>query len=712
MKMHPFLGTVLLAACAQPPQESSENPMRLTYPPAPTSATVDTLWNTPIADPYRPLEDDRSESTAAWVTAENDVTFSHLRSIPARAELLERFGQLYNYEKVGIPRRIGDAYYIARNSGLQNQAVTYRREGLNGPESVFLDPNALSEAGTVSAALGAASPDDRYVTEIRNEAGSDWQIIHVLDAQTGAQLEDRLEWVKFSGTNWDAESTGFYYSRYPEPDGSALSQANGFHSVYFHRIGTPQSEDRLIFRDEEHPNRYHFTSITEDRKYLILSTSTGTDGNSLHALDLTDPAGEWKPIVEGFDSHCSIVDHVDGRLLMMSDIGAPRYQLVSVDAAAPSDPTLWNVVIPQRTDLLESVNSAAGSLFAIWLHNACHRVDQYALDGTLVRTIDLPESTGSVGGFRARKDADEVFYAFTSFTRPTEIHRLNPADGTSTLFARPEVDFNPDDYVTEQVWYPSKDGISIPMFLVHRKDVVPTGDVPTYLYAYGGFNVNLTPGFNPSNLLLWERGGLYAMPNLRGGGEFGEEWHQAGMLANKQNVFDDFIAAAEHLQASGWTRQSRLAIAGGSNGGLLVGAVMTQRPELAEVAFPAVGVMDMLRYHKFTIGWGWTPEYGSADNSEEEFRNLLAYSPLHNLKDGVRYPSTLVTTADHDDRVVPAHSFKFAARLQAVHAGDNPVLIRIEQDAGHGAGKPTSKILEEQADKWAFMFDAMGLGGR
>lgn len=714
MKLHPLWGTCfVLLACSPSPSETGSTSMPFPYPQAPTADVVDTLWGRAIPDPYRPLEDDRSAATAAWVAQQNTLTFSHLHAIPVRAELLAQFEQLYNYEKVGIPRRAGDVYFITRNSGLQNQAVTYRREGLHGPETVFLDPNALNAAGTVASSLGSASPDNRYITELRSEAGSDWQTIYVLDIATGERLADRLEWVKFSGTSWDAASAGFYYSRYPAPDPEgALSEANGFHSVYYHRLGTPQSEDELVFRDEAHPNRYHFTTITEDRRFLILTTSTGTDGNSLHAMDLATNPGTWMPVVEGFESHCSVVDHVDGRLLVLSDIGAPRYQLIAADASAPSNQSSWEVVLPQTDDLLETVHSAAGSLFAIRLHNACHRVDQYSLNGEHIREIALPESSGSVGGFTGRRDSEEVFYAFTSFTRPTEIHRFDPATGESELFARPDLAIDVNEYITEQVWYPSKDGTPIPMFLVHHKDVHPTGEVPTYLYAYGGFNVSLTPAFNPSNLLLLDRGGLYAMPNLRGGGEFGEAWHQAGMLENKQTVFDDFIAAAEYLERSGWTRPERLAIAGGSNGGLLVGAVMTQRPDMARVAFPAVGVMDMLRYHKFTIGWGWVPEYGNAENSEAEFNVLFAYSPLHNLKDGVRYPSTLVTTADHDDRVVPAHSFKFAARLQAAHGGENPVLIRIEQDAGHGAGKPTSKTMAEQADKWAFMLDEMGLGGR
>lgn len=708
-----FFGLALLTACAAPTDAptTSQN-MPFEYPEAPTSATIDTLWGVAIPDPYRPLEDDRSEATGNWVDAQNAITFGHLAGIPIRSELKERFGEIYDYEKIGTPRKVGDYYFITKNSGLQNQAITYRRNGLHGSDEVFLDPNSLSEEGTVASGLGSASPDNRYITELRNEAGSDWQTIFILDVETGERLNDRLDWVKFSGTSWDAAGTGFYYSRYPAPDGSALSETNSFHSVYYHRLGTMQTEDKLIFRDEDHPQRYHFAFTTEDRTHLILSTSTGTDGNSLHALNLEDPHATWRPIVEGFETHSSVIDHVDRQFLVLTDIGATRYRLIAAPASNPSNQALWTEVLPESEDLLESVQSSAGYLFAVRMHNACHRVDQYTCAGVHVRTISLPESNGSVGGFAGKREDKSVFFSFTSFTRPTSVYEMNATTGECTLFARPEVQFEPEDFVTEQVWYPSLDGTLIPMFLVHHRDVKPTGDVPTYLYAYGGFNISLTPGFNPSNLLLLERGGLFAMPNLRGGGEFGEAWHEAGMLDQKQNVFDDFIAAARYLESSGWTSSERLAIAGGSNGGLLVGAVMTQQPDLARVAFPAVGVMDMLRYHKFTIGWGWVPEYGSADESESEFRNLLGYSPLHNLKDGTVYPSTLVTTADHDDRVVPAHSFKFAARLQAAHAGGNPVLIRIEKNAGHGAGKPTAKILEEQADKWAFMLDEMGLGGR
>ena len=708
----PAASALLLAACSGPDAVDTNLAFmepNLTYPVTRVDSTVvDTLWGVTVPDPYRWLEDDRSEETGAWVDAQNAVTRAFLDSIPVLPELRARYEALYNYEKIGMPRRIGSRYYVAKNDGLQNQSVWYVRDSLNGPDRVFLDPNALSKDGTVTATLGEASDDDRYLTVIRSEGGSDWQEIRVVDLTTGEETGDVLKWVKFSGTSW--VGNGFYYSRYPTPDGSALSAENTFHSVYFHAIGTPQSADRLVFRDDAEPNRYHFASATEDNRYLILNTSTGTDGNSLHFMDLQQSKKGWQVLVDGFDTHSSVVDHVNGKFLVLTDIGAPKYRLVAADPARAQDRTAWTEVLAESEHLLEAVTHVGGQLFATYLRNACSAVVQTALDGSNPREIALPSATGSAGGFGGRADATETFYSFTSFTHPTSVYRYDIARGTSSLFAEPKVDFEPEDYVAEQVWYTSSDGAKVPMFVVHRKDIEKDGNRPTYLYAYGGFNISLTPSFNPSILLLLERGGVYAMPNLRGGGEFGEAWHQAGMLLKKQQVFDDFIAAGEHLIEAGYTRSERLGIAGGSNGGLLVGAVMTQRPELAAVAFPAVGVMDMLRYHKFTIGWGWIPEYGCADSSEVHFKNLLSYSPYHNLKPGTRYPATLVTTADHDDRVVPAHSFKFAARLQACHEGPEPVLIRVDKDAGHGAGKPTSKILDEGADRWAFFFAAVGLG--
>ena len=696
------IGMVLIGCSTNEHSMESDSPFN--YPTSRVETIVDTLWGTEVADPYRWLEDDRSEETEVWVDAQIEFTQKHFASNPWRAPLRDRFEAIYDYEKVGMPRKIGNRYFLAKNNGLQNQSVWYVRESLQGADELFLDPNALSDDGTVTASLGSASQDDRYIAVIQNEAGSDWQEIHVYDLATGQPQGDVLKWVKFSGTSW--VGNGFYYSRYPAPEGSELSAENTFHSVYYHEIGTDQSSDRLVFRNDEAPNRYHFAYATEDRKFLILSTSTGTDGNSIHFLNLEQPDATWQELIGGFNTRSSVVDHANGRFLVLTDTDAPKYRLVGISSENVTD---WINIIPESEHLLEGVRATGGELFATYLRNACNAVVRMDLDGQNPRKIELPNAAGSTGGFGGKADATETFYAFTSFTYPTSIYRYDMATGESSLFVAPEVDFNPEQFESKQVWYESKDGTAIPMFIVHKKGLELDGDRPTYLYAYGGFNISLTPSFSPSLLLLLENDGVYAMPNLRGGGEFGEDWHEAGMLLKKQNVFDDFIAAGEHLIKAGYTNSDRLAIAGGSNGGLLVGATMTQRPELAAVAFPAVGVMDMLRYHQFTIGWGWIPEYGCADSSKVDFLNLAGYSPYHNLAPGTAYPATMVTTADHDDRVVPAHSFKFAARLQACQSGQRPALIRIEKDAGHGAGKPTSKILDEQADKWAFMFHEMGL---
>lgn len=694
---------IILGAC-----DTNDHPMEsrkpFNYPSSRVETVVDTLWDTEVADPYRWLEDDRSEETETWVDAQIAFTQEHLASNPWRKPLRDRFESIYNYEKVGMPRKIGDRYFVAKNDGLQNQSVWYVRETLDSEDTVFLDPNDLSEDGTVTASLGSASQDDRYIAVIQNEAGSDWQEIHVYDLATGKPQGDQLKWVKFSGTSW--VGNGFYYSRYPAPAGSEFSAENTFHSVYFHEIGTDQSQDRLVFRNDDEPNRYHFAYATEDRNFLILSTSTGTDGNSIHFLDLKKPSAEWQELIGGFNTRSSVVDHADGRFLVLTDKDAPKYRLVGISSDDTAD---WQDIIPESEHLLEGVNSTGGQLFATHLKNACNAVTRWDMNGENPREIVLPNAAGTTGGFGGKKNATETFYAFTSFTYPTSIYRYDMTTGESTLFVSPTVDFNPEEFVSKQIWYESKDGTSIPMFIVHKKNLTLDGQRPTYLYAYGGFNISLTPSFSPSLLLLLENNGVYAMPNLRGGGEFGEDWHEAGMLLKKQNVFDDFIAAGEALIERGYTSSDHLAIAGGSNGGLLVGATMTQRPELASVAFPAVGVMDMLRYHQFTIGWGWIPEYGCADSTKADFLNLAGYSPYHNLSPATSYPATMVTTADHDDRVVPAHSFKFAARLQACQSGGRPALIRIEKNAGHGAGKPTSKILDEQADKWAFMFHEMGL---
>lgn len=674
------------------------------YPESRKVDQVDTLWGVEVEDPYRWLEDDRDPEVEQWVIDQNLFTRAYLDAIPEREEIKSRYESLYNYEKIGIPRKIGEKYYVNKNDGLQNQSVVYVRESIDGEDKVYLDPNSLSEDGTVTASLGGASKDGKYVVVIRNEAGSDWQQIRVLETETGEEVGDILDWVKFSGASWLGH--GFFYSRYPEPDGSEFSSENTFHSVYYHKVGTPQSEDKLIFRNDDEPNRYHFVSVTEDEKFIILNTSTGTDGNSLHVKAAEDLDGEWMELVGGFAHRSNIVGHYNGKLYFRTDIDAPRYRLVAVDPASDlADQSNWSDILPESEDLLEGTSTAGGQLFATYLHNACNKVIQYDIDGTNPRDIELPASVGTVGGFYAKKDAKELFYAFTSFIYPTSIYKLDIESSESELFTSPNVDFNKEDFEAKQVWYKSKDGTQVPMFIVHKKGIELDGSNPTLLYAYGGFNISLTPSFSASEIVFLERGGVYAMPNLRGGGEFGEEWHEAGMLLKKQNVFDDFISAAEYLIAEGYTSSAKLAIEGRSNGGLLIGAVMTQRPDLARVAFPGVGVMDMLRYHKFTIGWGWIPEYGCADSSEVDFKNLYAFSPVHNIKPGTSYPSTMVTTSDHDDRVVPAHSFKYAARLQECQAANQPALIRIEVNAGHGAGKPTSMIINEEADKWAFLLN-------
>ena len=683
--------------------ENSMNPDHISYPKSRIVDQVDTLWGTEVQDPYRWLEDDRSPEVEEWVRDQNKVTRAYLDAIPVRKELRKRYEELYNYEKVGMPRNIGGRYFVSKNDGLQNQSVVYVRESLHGEESVFLDPNSLSEAGTVTANLGGASKDGKYVVVVRNEAGSDWQQFRILDVATGEALPDVLDWVKFSGASWFGN--GFFYSRYPAPDGSEFSTENTYHSVYYHRLGTDQSKDRLVFRNDDEPNRYHFVGVSEDERFLILNSSTGTDGNSIH-IKQANSDSKWQEVVGGFKHRSSVIGSVDGVLYLLTDIDAPKYRLVAIDSSNdPSDQTKWVDVIPHSENLLESASITGGQIFAQFLINACNKAVRYDLDGSNERVVDLPGNVGSTGGFGGKYDAKELFYAYTSFTHPTSIYRLDLISGKSELFVEPLVDFKKEDFETKQVWYKSKDGTQVPMFIVHKKGLELDGSNPTLLYAYGGFNISLTPSFSASEIVFLERGGVYAMPNLRGGGEFGEDWHEAGMLLKKQNVFDDFISAGEFLISEGYTSSSKLAIEGRSNGGLLIGAVMTQRPDLAAVSFPGVGVMDMLRYHKFTIGWGWIPEYGCADSSKVHFENLFGFSPVHNIEDGVSYPSTMVTTSDHDDRVVPAHSFKFAARLQAAHDGSSPALIRIEVNAGHGAGKPTSMIIDEETDKWAFLLN-------
>ncbi len=700
-----------LQACGEPEAEMSTPP--IAYPETRQDpAAGDTLHGTWVPDPYRWLENDTTEETADWVTRQNEVTQAYLADIPFKDAIAKRYEELYNYPKVSAPRRVGNKVFQYRNSGLQNQFVIYVREGVDGEDKVFIDPNEVDPEGTTSINLSGASKDDRYVVVNVQKAGSDWQEMEVWDLSTMSKLEDKLEWVKFSGASWYKD--GFFYSRFPAvTKGSKLSVASLGQMVYYHKVGTPQSEDILIHKDEKNPNRYVGVSVTEGEEFATLYISTGTDGfeqyfHDLRKGGLPKPGTKWVPLQLGFDFKTSITDfdHKRDRLLVRTNVDAPNYRLVAVDPAKPAKEN-WMDVLPHKEHLLESAGLVGGQLFAEYLQDVTTRIYRYDPDGSNERAIELP-GLGSAGGFGGKRDDTYTFYSFTNFTDPGTIYKYDIPTGESEIFFRPELKFDPDQYETKQVFYSSKDGTKVPMFIVHKKGLKLDGTNPTLLYAYGGFNISISPGFSVSRMLLLEQGGVFASANLRGGGEYGEDWHQAGMLEKKQNVFDDFIAAAEYLIKEKYTSSDKLGIQGGSNGGLLVGAVMTQRPELFKVAFPVVGVLDMLRFQKFTAGFGWTPEYGNADNSPEEFAYLKAYSPLHNIKPGTAFPATLVMTADHDDRVVPAHSFKFISALQAAHSGPNPVLIRVDVQAGHGAGKPTSKIIEEQADVWSFFWKNVG----
>lgn len=692
------VAAMIAASCTQQMKQIKHQP----YPVTERGETVDDYFGTSVADPYRWLEDDRAEATAAWVVAENAVTDDYLSQIPFRSAIRERLTELWNYPKQGLPSKHGDAWYRFYNDGLQNQSVLYRADTPDGKGEVFLDPNALSDDGTVALAGVSFSEDGKYCAYSVAASGSDWVEIRVLDVASGTQTADRIEWVKFSGATWSPDSKGFYYSAYDAPKAGVYSSQNRFQKVYYHALGTPQSADKLIHHDAAHPLRYFSAWPSDDGKWLFVVASEGTSGTEI----LYKKTGErkFRRLLPGFDADYEIVDCRDDKLYYTTNRGASNRRLMAADLNAPSKPT---VVIPERQQLLEGVSTGGDCLFAIYLQDAQHKVAQYDYKGTLVREVELP-AIGTLGGFGGKKEDTDFYYALSNYTSPATLYRYDIASGRSTLFQAPEVRFDPDLFVTEQVFYPSKDGTRVPMFITRRKDMKLDGQNPCLLYAYGGFQINLTPGFNPSALMFVEQGGIYCVANLRGGSEYGEEWHKAGMLRNKQNVFDDFIAAAEYLIAEKYTSSSRLAIHGGSNGGLLVGACEVQRPDLYAVCLPAVGVMDMLRYHKFTIGWGWAVEYGSSDN-EEQFDYIYKYSPLHNIKEGTAYPATLVMTADHDDRVVPAHSFKFAAQLQHCQAGDAPVLIRIESNAGHGAGKPTSKRIEEATDMYAFLFQNIGV---
>lgn len=680
---------------------------KINYPNTATVAQSDDYFGTNIEDPYRWLENDTAKNTEEWVKEQNTVTGNYLAGIPYRQKIRERLTQLWDYPKNGAPQKEGPYYTFYRNNGLQNQSVLYIQLGLKGKPDVLLDPNKLSADGTVALQATGFSKKQKFFAYAVSASGSDWQEIYILDVFTRQVLAEKLEYVKFTGISW-AGDDGFYYSGYdrPKDEATKYSAKTEFQKVYYHKIGTSQQQDRLVYEDKEHPLRYVGANLTEDERFLVLSISEGTDGSEIKVRDLTDQqASGFTTIIPGFATNAGIVDNVGAKLLVQTNAGAPNYKVVLLDPKHPE--AAWKTIIPEATEKLEGVSTGGGKLFASYLKNACTQVVQYSIDGKPEHKIDLP-GFGTASGFGAYREDKEFFYTYTSFTYPPTIFRYDIATGKSSLYQRSEVKFNPEEYETKQVFYPSADGKKVSLFITHKKGLILDGNNPTLLYAYGGFNISLTPAFSVANMVFLENGGVYCVANLRGGGEYGEDWHKDGMLDKKQNVFNDFISAAEYLVKQKYTRPEKLAIRGGSNGGLLVGACLTQRPDLFRVAIPQVGVLDMLRYHKFTVGWGWAVEYGSSDH-EDQFRYLIKYSPLHNIKKGTCYPATLVTTADHDDRVVPAHSFKFAATLQAAQGCNMPVLIRIDSKAGHGAGKPTAKLIDEAADIWSFIFYNMGV---
>lgn len=687
------------------PQNPQFSP--LNYPETKKVDTVDQYFDTQVADPYRWLEDDRSEETGAWVAAQNKVTFDHLDEIPFRDKLKSRLTELWNYEKVSAPFKRGAYSYFYKNNGLQNQYVLYRykTDGDAQDAEIFLDPNTFKEDGTISLGGVSFSKNGGYAAYSISEGGSDWRKVLVMDTERMVLVGDTLKDVKFSGLSWRGND-GFYYSSYDKPKGSELSDKTDRHKLYYHKLGTPQKEDVLVFGgDPEEKYRYVGGGVTEDQRYLVVSASNATSGNKLYIMDFEQPKLGFITVVGDSNSDTSVIDTEGTTLYLSTNLNAPNKRVVTTDLSSPTSDN-WQDIIPEQEHVL-SINTAGGYLFAEYMVDAISQVFQYDYSGTQIRQINLP-GPGSAGGFGAKKEETELFYSFTNYTTPGSVYKMDIASGVSELFISPAIDFNSEDYTSEQVFYQSKDGTQVPMIITYKKGVKRNGKNPTILYGYGGFNISLTPSFSIVNAVWLEQGGIYAVPNIRGGGEYGKTWHKAGTQMQKQNVFDDFIAAAEYLIDNDYTSSDYLAIRGGSNGGLLVGAVMTQRPDLMSVALPAVGVLDMLRYHTFTAGAGWGYDYGTAQDSPEMFEYLLGYSPVHNVRPGVSYPATMVTTGDHDDRVVPAHSFKFAAELQDKQSGVAPVLIRIETDAGHGAGTPVSKTIEQYSDIFGFTLFHMG----
>ncbi len=708
-----LVATALAAAIMSPVANSQSNAIRpLPYPKTAKVEQVDDYFGTKVADPYRWLEDDRAPETEKWVEAENKVTFDYLNRIPFRTQLRERLNALYNYPKYSAPFKKRDYYFFNKNAGLQNQSVLYIQQGLNGKPEVLIDPNVLSPDGTTRLGQVTPSKEARYLAYELSQSGSDWQQIKVMDLRTRQNLADQIEWVKISGIAWAGD--GFFYSRYDAPPNAdkAYSAKNEYHKVYYHKIGVPQSADQLIYEDKAAANaqRFHTADTTDDERFAILviaDRGKGKDGNAIFSRNLQKGETGFKAVTDQtFVYRYNVIGNIGDKLIISTNKDAPNEKVLLVDPNVPDEKN-WKTILPEQPEPLDHVSQVGGKLIATYMKDVTHRVRVFDETGKFENEINLP-ALGTVGGFNGERDDTSVFYTFASYVYPPTIYRYDIKTRQSTVFRKPEININPADYETKQVFATSKDGTKVPMFVVHKKGLNLDGQNPTLLYAYGGFNIALNPSFNALMLAWLEQGGVYAVANLRGGSEYGEKWHMAGMKTKKQNVFDDFIAAAEWLKANKYTSTERLAIQGGSNGGLLVGAVMTQRPDLCKVALPAVGVMDMLRYHKFTIGYNWAAEYGSSEESAENFNNLYHYSPLHNIRAGVAYPATFVTTADHDDRVVPAHSFKFIATLQERNTGDNPVLIRIETKSGHGASS-TTKALDVTADTLAFVFYNMGI---
>lgn len=709
--MKNFIAALLAVSTLPAAAQTRQSAFTGQYPKTEATSQEDLFFGKKVADPYRWLEDDRSAQTAEWVRQQNEVTNAYLAKIPYRESIRKRLTELWNYEKFSAPFKEGDWTYFYKNDGLQNQSVLYRQKGEKGTPEVFLDPNKFSADGTTSLAGIEFTKDGSLCAFQISEGGSDWRKVIVMDTKTKKQVGDTLFDVKFSGLSW-FQNEGFFYSSYDKPaEGSQLAGKTDQHKLYWHKMGTPQSSDKLVFGGAETPRRYVGGYVTEDQRHLVISAAQATYGNELYIANLqegigSEPRLKVAPVVTGFENEQDVVYAEEGTLYIVTNAGAPNRKLVTAPAENPT-PGNWKDLIPQ-TDFPLTVSTGGRKLFAQYLKDAVSEVHQYSLDGKKERTITLP-GLGTAGGFSAKRDEKEVYYSFTNYVYPPTIFRYTLGDGRSTVYKKPAVKFDPAQFESKQVFYASKDGTMIPMIVSYKKGLKMTGTNPTMLYGYGGFNVSLTPSFGISAVTFMEAGGVYAVANLRGGGEYGDAWHNAGTKMQKQNVFDDFIAAGEYLISEKYTSKERLAISGGSNGGLLVGATMLQRPDLFKVAFPAVGVLDMLRYHKFTAGAGWAYDYGTADDNAEMFEYLYRYSPVHNVRKNTCYPATMVTTADHDDRVVPAHSFKFAAALQAAQSCDNPALIRIDVKAGHGAGKPTSMIIAEQTDKWAFLFWNMGV---